>query len=1841
MNATFLGRIALWLTLGLSFFADAQTINLNNGVQKFGSLASTTANLSGKCELWVTNTTAVLSGCLINLNSVDAWLFLPGVKPSVVVASYLGQIRVNGASAVADSTVRVAQYGQKGAIVIPQATGFQPLTVFKEPQFGGTATAYGKATYYTGSGIGGFASFKLKRGYQVVLAQSADGLVGSKCYVAQDGDLEVGVLPGNLDRQVQFIFVTPWRWTSKKGVSGDPGLSLLNLLWWYNWNISSSSSRDLEYVAIRQNQYWPGLGQNWQSLGINTVLGYNEPDQANQANMSVGTAISAWGDLLGTGLRVGSPATSDGGRGSWLYPFMQQAEAAGLRVDFVATHYYQGHNPTDPSGAASQMYAYLLDIWNNTHRPIWITEWNNGANWTDNNPWPAPTYAQQQACVSAMVDMLESTPFVERYALYNWVEDSRALTTNGVLTSAGATYRDKLSTLSYSQAMPDNGTRGIAQYLFATNTLDSSGYGNNALAAGAPAYTSGHNSLSTAIALDGANSYLQLPANIARAGGFTFAAWVYWNGGGNWQRIFDFGNDTSHYLYLTPSSGNSTLRFTINNGGGEQNLETGPLTTGTWKHVAVTLNNNVATLYLNGIPALASTAFSITPANFSPIKNYLGKSQFPDPLFNGKLDAVTIADYAMTAAQISTLYSAIPSAFPVYASGSWTNDADGLWSNANNWSGGVIPNGGTGVGYSADFSGLDLTADRTVMLDSNRSLGGLRFGDLSGAQNWTLAGGSTLTLDAGLPFVVVNQNAATISAPLAGSNGFTKSGAGTLILNGANTLTGTINVDGGSSTANDGAVRLASPGALGSTRILQIRNSGNGISSLQLDGTSARLTLAATVSLSGRKTLTPALESLAGTNTLAGPWNLYGSGNYLIQADAGWLNLGGTFSPADTGVDTLTLQGNGNLNLSGVLLDGPGVLSLTKSGTGTLTMGPGSSYSGLTTVNQGTLALQSSPPPLFHLTFDNPIGSGNGSVITNVGLGGAAFNGTLIGSGAAIVGGGRFGNTLSLNGTGGNTASNIVFINSKVLNTDAAGSWTLGYWIKTPTAGAVGLYQGDGGWSSAGQTTYYLTSASATAGTRAGAVRWAGGFLMGSTAALNNNLWHFITIVDSAGTEAIFVDGNLNSVSSTITTPLASNANQLWIGGSPDAGDGAVKMAGLIDEVYLFNRALTQPEVQSLYFNNAITNTPANVLPATNSVMVAAAGTFDLAGSPQTLANLSGNGVVTNSGRASFLTVSNNTKAGLFAGAIGDASSSNALTFRKSGSAVFALSGTNTYSGSTLVTGGTLKLSPVADDSVVHLTFNNPAGSGNGSVITNTGLGGPALNGTIVSTGGAVIQAGGRFGNALSLNGTGGSTANNIVLITNQVLNTDAAGSWTLGYWIKTPTPGAVALYQGDGSWSSAGQTMFYLNSASSTPGGKAGGVRWAGGYLTGTANLNDNTWHFITVVDNGGTELLYVDGNVDAVTSTIYSPLAAGANQVWIGGSPDSGDGAAKMTGMIDEVYLFNRPLSQADVQALYRNNALATNSGNVLPPQTPVSLSPGTTLDVGGVTQTIASLSGSGVVTNSGRATTLAISNASGTAVFSGNLSDASVANSLSLIQAGGSTTILAGANAYRGTTLVTGGNWLVNGSTGTGATTVTNGGLLGGNGTLNGAITVQSGGTLSPGTGIGSLTAKNNVTLQDGSVTLMELDPTAQANDQLFITGTLTYGGSLVVSNLSGPPALGDSFRLFNATATSGNFASNSLPTLNAGLAWNFNRDSGVLSVVPAVATNPTNLSYWFSAGALTLAWPADHTGWRLQAQTNDSGVGLGTHWFDLSGSSLTNTMLFPINTNAGSVFYRLVY
>ena len=87
--------------------------------------------------------------------------------------------------------------------------------------------------------------------------------------------------------------------------------------------------------------------------------------------------------------------------------------------------------------------------------------------------------------------------------------------------------------------------------------------------------------------------------------------------------------------------------------------------------------------------------------------------------------------------------------------------------------------------------------------------------------------------------------------------------------------------------------------------------------------------------------------------------------------------------------------------------------------------------------------------------------------------------------------------------------------------------------------------------------------------------------------------------------------------------------------------------------------------------------------------------------------------------------------------------------------------------------------------------------------------------------------------------------------------------------------------------------------------------------------------------------------------------------------------------------------------------------------------------------------------------------------------------------------------------------------------------------------------------------------------------------------------------------------------------------------------FTLTSQPASIIPSVNTTPTNVAVSVSGNQLTLSWPDDHTGWQLQAQTNDFSVGISTNWAGVSGSSTTNQVVVPIDLANGSVFYRLVY
>lgn len=392
-------------------------------------------------------------GVEVSLNHEDAWLFFDNIKPSVVADNYLQKVKVNGQSFNDGSNGRLAIYAH-GTVLMPHASNYKPLTVYSGENFEGESESYGLHTFH--NSLGDFdntiKSFRLKRGYQVTFATKSDGQGYSRVFIADKEDLEFSVMPQYLDATISFIRVFKHQWVTKKGWAGWnwDEYQMVNATWYYDWNVGGSTTQNLEYVPIKQKSDWPGWGDINNKSHVSQLLGFNEPDRPDQANMSFDAALAMWPQFMSSGFRLGSPATSDPFNNWSLFNFIDRCDELNYRVDFVAIHAYWGGK------SAQQWYNDLKYIHERTGRPIWITEWNNGANWT-NEWWPDdPTQyteanAQKQLNdLMGILTVLDTASFVERYSIYNWVEDARAMVLNGELTLAGAYYADNKSQIAYN-----------------------------------------------------------------------------------------------------------------------------------------------------------------------------------------------------------------------------------------------------------------------------------------------------------------------------------------------------------------------------------------------------------------------------------------------------------------------------------------------------------------------------------------------------------------------------------------------------------------------------------------------------------------------------------------------------------------------------------------------------------------------------------------------------------------------------------------------------------------------------------------------------------------------------------------------------------------------------------------------------------------------------------------------------------------------------------------------------------------------------------------------------------------------------------------------------------------------------------------------------------------------------------------------------------------------------------------------------------------------------------------------------------------------------------------------
>ncbi|MDQ8205675.1 LamG-like jellyroll fold domain-containing protein [Pelagicoccus sp. SDUM812003] len=215
-----------------------------------------------------------------------------------------------------------------------------------------------------------------------------------------------------------------------------------------------------------------------------------------------------------------------------------------------------------------------------------------------------------------------------------------------------------------TSATPTGDPALVARYDFQLDAADASINGNHAyLNPGARFSPGGLDG--SCLALDGGS--VSLPSDVASHDQLTIATWINWSGGASWQRIFDFGNGAEQYLFLTPANWDGqTMQFTIFDDGVAEELYTAAPAVGEWTHVAVVIGDGELQLYVNGTLADSKSA-TLKPSDFDPVINYIGKSQFPDPLFKGAIDDFRIYNYALSQPDLADLASATPSELPPVA----------------------------------------------------------------------------------------------------------------------------------------------------------------------------------------------------------------------------------------------------------------------------------------------------------------------------------------------------------------------------------------------------------------------------------------------------------------------------------------------------------------------------------------------------------------------------------------------------------------------------------------------------------------------------------------------------------------------------------------------------------------------------------------------------------------------------------------------------------------------------------------------------------------------------------------------------------------------------------------------------------------------------------------------------------------------------------------------------------------------------------------------------------------------------------------------------------------------
>ena len=1206
--------------------------------------------------------------------------------------------------------------------------------------------------------------------------------------------------------------------------------------------------------------------------------------------------------------------------------------------------------------------------------------------------------------------------------------------------------------------------------------------------------------------------------------------------------------------------------------------------------------------------------------------------------------------------------------------------------------GGVDPivltaNQGSGT-VSLNIYGSFITGQGFNMVDS---------GSGNGYPAVALFGGSTLSLSTNIPQLITTISNGVLGQFLLGTNavvntaGFSttnslgmanvSSQTGSIIVNGGGSLTlsGISTYTGGTTVSNNTTLVLANGGATGAIRNNLNIQSG-AVVALTTGDNLGYVTCVTNVNIYGGLL----------TNTGAGLYESYAAYYNLSGGTVG--SAGGPFTFSGQGIASLSnsvlsvfnapvrLVGNNTLTLSadagtvpsrvdlsilGGIYQSGGVSGVTKSGTGVVQLNNVNSYGGSTLINAGKLALGATAT--LSNTTNISVAAGaifDVSAVSSFTLGGSqtlSGNGTVNGS-VSDSSGSQF----NPGGTG--TVGTLTITTNLTL----AGGDTLNFDF---SAGGINDVINVGGtFTPNGVTTINLAN-------------WPlGGFkqtnyVLIQAASLGGAADNFtLANVPTGGRQTYTIVYNTSSAPQQVLLQVSGfSANLVWQGGSGNTWDVQITQdwlnGGGADYFYTSDNVLFSNVPPA---NASVNITPSSISPS--SITVNATNNYVLSGGYITgpanlvkngsgsvtlaMANDYAGGTTVNNGvlqlgdgvsnngsivgsiannaslvisNASAQTINNNISGSgqtIVGGAVEVSLTGNISGSQKvvaNGSGGLLLSGTNSYTGGTVVNNGVLIAANatalgvpasgilatvngganLAYEVTGTQTLTNPI-VGAGSLTysnANPGTAGQPLNNGLV---GLKLAVSNSFSGGLTINVGSVYAYNNYALGTGPVTIDNGNGYGSFGY---------NQLFVGNGLNISNAITVvnasdYYDGVLMADPGPNNSG---------GTSDTNGATFSGPITIANGA---IIAHGGLfcGPIQGTNWLVIAGPVTNLNAGAGIGSRNGRTRFSGG-GEYSSFGIGGGTTQIGT---NNGICTNA---------ILQISGGSFDLNGYSQTVSGLSnpGAGTVNNSStNASTLTLNLASDstyTGVISGNVS---------LVENGTANLTLSGTNTYTGSTIINGGTL-----------TLTANGVL----TNTASIFVESNATLNV-SGITSgnwLLNTNQILKGDGAFTVVgnvvsrgkiELKASKTesgvVNDSVNGLTSITYGGTLKIDLSGSSLTATDSFTLFSASSYSGAFTNINPATPGAGLTWNTNNlaVNGTLSIQGGgIATNPTNIIATVSGSSLVLSWPADHTGWILQAQTNSLTTGLGTNWVDVPGSTLINAVTNSIVTTNPTVFYRL--